>query len=94
MKAKPERNIPVTFEESNPYTNDNQTLATKLWEAINIDAGMVALPDDLVATHGLLGAQRFPWGRSRGIYLLNGYHNLHCTVNIPLVLLQPNSELI
>ncbi|KUJ19152.1 uncharacterized protein LY89DRAFT_612685, partial [Mollisia scopiformis] len=76
--AKLERDVPVPFEENTPFTDSNQTLATQLWEDINIDAGMVALPDDLVELHGLREAQRFPWDDSRSIYLLNGYHNLHC----------------
>jgi len=76
--AKLERNVPKPFEESNLYTDHNQTLATKLWEDINIDAGMVALPDELIEMHSLPYGQRFPWDTSRSIYLLNGHHNLHC----------------
>ncbi|KAF4630118.1 hypothetical protein G7Y89_g8021 [Cudoniella acicularis] len=78
LEAQLERNLPVPFEESTSYTSANQTFATKLWEDINIDAGMVALPDELVELHALRNAQRFPWDPSRSIYLLNGYHNLHC----------------
>ena len=41
---------------------------------------MVALPADFATANGLPLAQRFPWDPSKGIYLLNGYHNLHCIV--------------
>ena len=30
---------------------------------------------------GLPVAQRFPWDQSKGVYLLNGHHNLHCIVS-------------
>lgn len=29
---------------------------------------------------GLPEAQTFPWDDNKGLYLLNGYHNLHCLV--------------
>ena len=68
--------------EHNPYTDYNETFRGEMWEAINIDDGMVALPDDLVAQKGLPVAQRFPWDATKGIYLINGHHNLHCVVSI------------
>lgn len=83
-QANLERNVPVPFAKSTPYTNPNETLANKLWDDINIDVGMVALPEEFVAAHGLPIAQRFPWDRSKGIYLLNGHHNLHCIVSSPI----------
>lgn len=81
-KANLERNVPVAFEESTPYTDYNETLAKKLWDEINIDVGMVALPEEFAVANKLPVAQRFPWDSSRGIYLLNGHHNLHCIVSI------------
>jgi len=80
-QANLERNAPVPFAKDTPYTNPNETLANKLWDDINIDVGMVALPEEFVAAHGLPIAQRFPRDRSKGIYLLNGHHNLHCIVS-------------
>ena len=66
--------------EWNAYTNHNETLRDQMWEGINIDDGMVALPDEVVAEKDLPVAQRFPWDESKGIYLINGHHNLHCVV--------------
>lgn len=51
------------------------------WDEINIDAGTVALGDAYVETMGLPKAQRFPWDKSKGIYYINGFHNLHCLVS-------------
>ncbi|KAJ5822854.1 hypothetical protein N7447_005194 [Penicillium robsamsonii] len=56
----------------------NTTLADTLWHSINIDSGVVALPDSFAASHNLRTAQRFPWDTSKGIYILHGFHNLHC----------------
>ena len=42
---------------------------------------MVALPESLALANGLPMAQRFPWDVSKGVYLLNGHHNLHCIVS-------------
>ncbi|KAI0376694.1 hypothetical protein F5Y04DRAFT_285637 [Hypomontagnella monticulosa] len=61
-----------------PYSSDNETLQDELWYNINVDAAVVALPDDWASQHGLRKAQRFPWDQSKGIYILHGFHNLHC----------------
>ncbi|KAI1748256.1 hypothetical protein F4782DRAFT_517897 [Xylaria castorea] len=66
------------------FTSDNQTLQEKLWHDINVDSGYVALSDNWAARHGLRKAQRFPWDQSKGLYLLHGYHNLHCLKRIYL----------
>jgi hypothetical protein len=60
------------------YSSSNTTLADTLWHSINIDHGVVALPDSFAASHNLRKAQRFPWDTEKGIYILHGFHNLHC----------------
>ena len=66
--------------EHNQYTQSNETLRNQSWDAISIDDGIVALPDDYVAQEGLPVSQRLPWDTSKGIYLINAHHNLHCVV--------------
>lgn len=41
---------------------------------------MIALTDEFARSKNLRTSQRFPWDKSRGIYLINGYHKLHCLV--------------
>jgi hypothetical protein len=41
---------------------------------------------------GLPKAQRFPYDESKGIYLLNGYHSLHCLVGEPDIELTKASD--
>lgn len=60
------------------YSSDNEKLQDGLWHDINVDNGVVALSDEWAAQHGLRTAQRFPWDRKKGIYILHGFHNLHC----------------
>lgn len=60
------------------YSSSNTTLADDLWHSINIDNGVVALSDSFAASRNLRTAQRFPWDTTKGIYILHGFHNLHC----------------
>ena len=70
------------YYRETPYSdNDNASLTASLWHDIDIDSGVIALSDDYVASKGLLTAQRFPWDAKKGIYIVHGYHNLHCLVN-------------
>lgn len=76
------RNVPVPWSVYGPYDNRSDPEATdKEWEKIsNIRLGVIALPDSYVEEKGLHKAQRFPWDESKGVYLINAYHNLHCLV--------------
>ena len=49
---------------------------------------MVALPDSFVASYGLPKAQRYPWNNYKGLYFLNGYHNLHCLRAVHISLME------
>lgn len=60
------------------YSSDNETLQDQLWHNINVDSAVVALSDEWADRHNLRTAQRFPWDQTKGIYILHGFHNLHC----------------
>ena len=70
----------ITFEWATDYATDNLTLAAELWDNIDFDSGFVALPYEWTESKDLPRAQAFPWDRSKGLYVLNGYHALHCLV--------------
>lgn len=59
----------------------NLTATALVREALSGDPGVVALSDKFVATKKLPTAMRYPWGMSKGVYLLQGFHNLHCIVS-------------
>lgn len=71
----------VPFQWATNYATDNLTLAAELWDGINFDVGFVALPYEWTAEKTLPRAQPFPWDHEQGLYVLNGYHALHCLVS-------------
>ena len=64
------------------YGNTNLTEAAVIWEDISFDAGMVALDHAWAEAKGIPQAQNFPWDKSKGLFVLNGYHSLHCLVRM------------
>ena len=68
------------YEHGGLYVNDTEEVTNAAWEAINYDTGNVALDDDYVAEMGLPVSQRFPWDDSKGLYFMNGQHQIHCLV--------------
>ena len=86
--------IPATYYEKTPYNDlENQDLADELWDSIDFNAGIVALSDDYAKEKGLPIAQRFPWDQTKGIYLLNGHHHLHCLVRFLSLAPKPDQKL-
>ena len=76
------RDRPIPWTHHTPYTGaeDNQTEADALWDKISVGVGTVALTNSYTRSKALPEAQTFPWDDDKGLYLLNGYHNLHCLV--------------
>jgi hypothetical protein len=76
------RTIPRPWGLNDP---GNDTEEDELWEKTIYDAGNIALDDEYAKAMGLPRSQRFPWDTSKGIYLINAYHNLHCVVSTTFV---------
>lgn len=75
-------NYPQALLENRTYVDqDDLTTTMQAWEALSGDPGVVALSDEFVADKGLPVAMRYPWDESKGVYLLQGFHNLHCIVS-------------
>lgn len=72
------RHLEEPYVRITNYASSNASIQDQLWHDINIDHGVVALSDEWAARHNLRTAQRFPWDQTKGIYILHGYHNLHC----------------
>ena len=84
-RAKPSiahltQDSPTAWVSKSPYFGEDEAVADRLWDEISVDNGSVALSDSYVKAMGLLEAQRFPWDQGKGLYLLNGFHSLHCLV--------------
>ena len=70
----------IEWSQHSIYTTGNQTEQDKAWDAISIDAGVVAVDKSWALENGLPLGFDFPWDRNRSVYLVNAYHNLHCLV--------------
>ncbi|PQE26543.1 Tat pathway signal sequence protein [Rutstroemia sp. NJR-2017a BBW] len=68
------------------YSGSNFTRTDELWNAVDYNAGLVALPNDWTKSKGLPKSSMFPWDKEKSIWLLNGHHNLHCVKRIYLSL--------
>ncbi|KAK3299475.1 uncharacterized protein B0H64DRAFT_317844 [Chaetomium fimeti] len=78
LAAGLKRTLPLQIYPDTDYTGDNLSAVTDLWEKLSGDPGVVALPSDYVSEKRLPHAYRFPWDQDKGVYLLQGFHNLHC----------------
>ena len=75
-------NVKVPYQAKTEYSGEDEGLATELWEAINsTSAGAVALDHHWAASKGLIRAQEFPWDTDKGIYYIQGIHDVHCVVS-------------
>lgn len=54
------------------------------WEHIDASLGMVSIPHDTAAQHGLPLTMDDPQDAAKGVYTIEGYHSLHCLVRSEL----------
>ena len=81
ISADLQADVKVPYQAKTEYSGEDEGLATELWEAINsTSAGAVALDHDWAASKGLIRAQDFPWDTNKGIYYIQGIHDVHCVV--------------
>lgn len=73
-------NVEVAWTHKSLYWGDDEARADQVWADIGIDDGIVALPDSYVESMGLPTSVRFPLDQDKGIYVLNGFHSMHCLV--------------
>ena len=68
------------FVTNTEWSSENTTHADELWKALAPNVGMVAVDNDFGRKMDLYATEQFPWDQSKGIYMLEGYHSLHCLV--------------
>ncbi|PQE29660.1 cytochrome p450 protein [Rutstroemia sp. NJR-2017a BBW] len=79
--ANPRSNeVQVEWLQESGYTSSNTTLRDHLWDAINHDSGIVAVPETWAAEKGLPMGSTFPWNPTKKIYFVNAFHGLHCVI--------------
>ena len=83
MYAGLERDVPTPYRDDLIFNSPNRSLADAAWESWVVDPGIVALPHNWVKGRMLPQAQHWPWDEDKGLYLLQGFHNMHCLVRKP-----------
>ena len=77
-----ERDVPMPYRHDTIFAHHNRSIADAAWDSWVVDPGIVALPHEWVKAKMLPQSQHWPWDKDKGIYLLNGFHNLHCLVSL------------
>ncbi|KAJ6035867.1 hypothetical protein N7540_000146 [Penicillium herquei] len=74
------RAVPIQIKDHTEFVSENVSAVAHLWEEeLSGDPGVVALDGDFVKEKHLPEeAMPFPWDTSKSVFLLQGYHNLHC----------------
>lgn len=82
------RDVSLPWRYASDFGSEDIEKAEKLWEGMIFEHGIVALDEKFVESKGLPKAQPFPWDTSKGIYILNGHHNLHCIKSLYTALIE------
>ncbi|KAI1807016.1 hypothetical protein F4811DRAFT_550245 [Daldinia bambusicola] len=73
-----EGEIDVFWNQKGAYTDPDDEVRDRLWDSLDFDPGVVAVPKSWAAEKGLDEAATFPWDSSKSLYFVNAYHSLHC----------------
>lgn len=67
------------FHTYTEYSNVNQSISDIAWSGFTTN-GFIAIPHREAARAGLPAAEDFPDDAEKGVYVLGGFHELHCVV--------------
>ncbi|KAI0179382.1 hypothetical protein GGR52DRAFT_570269 [Hypoxylon sp. FL1284] len=70
------------WNQSGPYTDPDDDARDHLWDRLDIDSGIVAVPKEWAKEKGLPEGTTFPWDTNKSLYFVNAYHSLHCLKNV------------
>jgi len=82
----PELSLP--WVESTEFSSGSFLESNEHWESISFDEGIIALDNDYVKSKGLPSSVVFPWDTSKSMYLVNGFHSLHCIKTVHTSLME------
>lgn len=73
-----QRNVELTMP------HEIRTLDDPLWDSPEWDwnPGWIALKDSVTQAKGLPLSMQWPWDKTKGIYLIHGFHSMHCVVSV------------
>ncbi|KAF2188340.1 hypothetical protein K469DRAFT_661066 [Zopfia rhizophila CBS 207.26] len=76
----------LPWEDRTQYNTGNYSEQDLLWGELRADSGIIALTKSYAAEHGLHRGSPFPWDSEKEIYLINGFHSIHCLSQLYLAL--------
>lgn len=79
--------IPRPFVTNTEWSSGNTTRTDELWTKLPAHVGMVAVDMKFSQDMGFYATEPFPWDQKKGVYMLEGYHSLHCLVQSSILLL-------
>ncbi|KAI9732962.1 MAG: hypothetical protein M1818_007395 [Claussenomyces sp. TS43310] len=83
LYAKLAADTMMPWDNTTAYTNSNLTLSDEAFKTLSADDGVVALDQEWAAANGLPPSTGlFPWDRSKRMYVINGYHGIHCIAQL------------
>ncbi|KAI1084208.1 hypothetical protein F5B20DRAFT_576348 [Whalleya microplaca] len=77
-----EGDVEVFWNQSSGYTDTDDDVRDHLWDRLDIDSGIVAVPKLWAKEKGLSEGTTFPWDTDKSLYFVNAYHSLHCLKNV------------
>ncbi|KAL3481675.1 hypothetical protein BJX99DRAFT_253203 [Aspergillus californicus] len=69
----------IPFHTYTEYSDTNRSVSDPAWATFTTN-GFVAIPHGQAADAGLPLAEDFPDDPTRGVYVLDGFHQLHCVI--------------
>ena len=60
------------------WCSNNNARTDELWKGFAPNVGMVAIDNGVGRNMDLYSTEPFPWDSSKEVYMLEGYHSLHC----------------
>ena len=91
-RVEPLPEISTSLHWWTAYGSHNHTRDDQLWKAINPSHGFVAIDRQTATDHHLPVSMYLPSDDSKGVYLLEAYHQLHCLVCAKANLRRQNAE--
>ena len=69
------------FHAYNSYMTSNTTEADRLWNSFNDEKGWISLSHTWAEKIGLSRGLSLPEDPDMGLFILDGYHQMHCLVS-------------
>ncbi|KAH8703976.1 hypothetical protein BGW36DRAFT_313409 [Talaromyces proteolyticus] len=70
--------LPIEYKLKTEYTSSNMTLADQMWESLDVDSVLIAVTPEWAENKGLPDSKPFLWDKTKRVYYIKVFHQLHC----------------